>query len=161
MCEINSFTHMFIYASILFVSVANDVIPFIWPLCVTLQSVSCAEDETLREMIEVAVHRLYDALSPAFWQAAVMSQGMFLCFQEMLLYRFPIKMNASFFMCKINFSWVSQSDVSFRSSKPLVAALKRFTLISVMLAHSGHKTFPMVFCRSVSCSFTASDTDCM
>uniref|UniRef100_A0A3Q4GB14 Cleavage and polyadenylation specific factor 3 n=1 Tax=Neolamprologus brichardi TaxID=32507 RepID=A0A3Q4GB14_NEOBR len=28
--------------------------------------VSCAEDETLREMIEVAVHRLHDALSPAF-----------------------------------------------------------------------------------------------
>ncbi|CAI5684790.1 unnamed protein product [Oreochromis niloticus] len=30
------------------------------------RSVSCAEDETLREMIEIAVHRLYDALSPAF-----------------------------------------------------------------------------------------------
>lgn len=160
MYEINSFTHV-IYASMLFVSVANDVIPFIWPLCVTLQLVSCAEDETLREMIEVAVHRLHDALSPAFWQATVMSQGMFLCFQEMLLYRFPIKMNASFFMCKINFSWVSQS-VSFRSSKPPMAALKRFTLISVMLAYSGHKaSSPMVFCRSVSCSFTASDTDCM
>lgn len=68
MCEINSFTYV-IYASILFVSVENDVIPFIWPLCVTLQLVSCAEDETLREMIEVAVHRLHDALSPAFWQA--------------------------------------------------------------------------------------------
>lgn len=129
MCEINSFTYV-IYASILFVSVENDVIPFIWPLCVTLQLVSCAEDETLREMIEVAVHRLHDALSPAFWQATVMSQ-------EMLLYRFPIKMNA-FFMCKINFSWVSQSDVSFRPSKPPMAALKRFTLISVMLAYSGH-----------------------
>lgn len=117
---------MFIYASILFVSLANDVIPFIWSLCVTLQSVSCAEDETLREMIEIAVHRLYDALSPAFWQAAVMSQGMF-------LYWFPIKMNVSFFMCKINFGWVSQS-VSFRSWKPL----KRFTFISLTLAYSGY-----------------------
>lgn len=32
MCEINSFTYV-IYASILFVSVENDVIPFIWPVC--------------------------------------------------------------------------------------------------------------------------------
>lgn len=151
MCEINSFTYV-IYASILFVSVENDVIPFIWPLCVTLQLVSCAEDETLREMIEVAVHRLHDALSPAFWQATVMSQGM-------LLYRFPIKMNASFFMCKINFSWVSQS-VSFRPSKPPMAALKRFTLISVMLAYSGYIKHHLQW-WSVSCSFTASDTDCM
>eukprot|EP00064_Thunnus_orientalis_P017572 superscaffoldBa00003778_g17656 len=30
------------------------------------RSVTCAEDETLREMVEVAVHRLYDALSPTF-----------------------------------------------------------------------------------------------
>ncbi|XP_056283970.1 cleavage and polyadenylation specificity factor subunit 3-like isoform X2 [Pseudoliparis swirei] len=30
------------------------------------RSVACTEDETLREMVEVAVHRLYDALSPAF-----------------------------------------------------------------------------------------------
>lgn len=28
------------------------------------RSVACAEDETLREMVEIAVHRLYDALSP-------------------------------------------------------------------------------------------------
>lgn len=33
-------------------------------LRVVLQVVTCAEDETLREMVEVAVHRLYDALSP-------------------------------------------------------------------------------------------------
>uniref|UniRef100_A0A3Q3G3F2 Cleavage and polyadenylation specificity factor subunit 3 n=1 Tax=Labrus bergylta TaxID=56723 RepID=A0A3Q3G3F2_9LABR len=33
-------------------------------LCLALQAVSCAEDESLREMVEVAVHRLYDALSP-------------------------------------------------------------------------------------------------
>lgn len=147
MCEINSFTYV-IYASILFVSVENDVIPFIWPLCVTLQLVSCAEDETLREMIEVAVHRLHDALSPAFWQATVMSQGMLLYLQEMLLYRFPIKMNASFFfMCKINFSWVSQS-VSFRPSKPPMAALKRFTLISVMLAYSGYIKHHLQWCSA-------------
>ncbi|XP_029984411.1 cleavage and polyadenylation specificity factor subunit 3-like isoform X2 [Sphaeramia orbicularis] len=30
------------------------------------RSVSCPEDESLRDMVEVAVHRLYDALSPAF-----------------------------------------------------------------------------------------------
>ncbi|XP_028296270.1 cleavage and polyadenylation specificity factor subunit 3 isoform X2 [Gouania willdenowi] len=33
------------------------------------RAVSCSEDETLREMIDIAVHRLYDALSPASCQA--------------------------------------------------------------------------------------------
>lgn len=33
------------------------------------RTVSCSEDESLREMVEVAVHRLHDALSPAFSQA--------------------------------------------------------------------------------------------
>ncbi|CAB1442402.1 unnamed protein product [Pleuronectes platessa] len=28
------------------------------------RSVACSEDESLREMVEVAIHRLYDALSP-------------------------------------------------------------------------------------------------
>ncbi|XP_069028674.1 cleavage and polyadenylation specificity factor subunit 3-like [Embiotoca jacksoni] len=30
------------------------------------RSVTCVEDESLREMVEVAIHRLYDALSPTF-----------------------------------------------------------------------------------------------
>uniref|UniRef100_A0A672FDA5 Cleavage and polyadenylation specificity factor subunit 3-like n=1 Tax=Salarias fasciatus TaxID=181472 RepID=A0A672FDA5_SALFA len=33
------------------------------------RAVSCSEDETLRDMVEVAVHRLHDALSPIFSQA--------------------------------------------------------------------------------------------
>lgn len=53
-----------------------------------------------------------------------------------------------FLMCKINFSWVSQSDVSFRPSKPPMAALKRFTLISVTLAYSGHIKRHLQWCSA-------------
>lgn len=31
-----------------------------------MQAVTCPDDEPLREMIEVAIHRLFEALTPVF-----------------------------------------------------------------------------------------------